>query len=88
MKVNGNLRSCFQRLNFLRIVNGMKFSKNLSNKIMLKFLKFGDLAVTALQHRRQGSTNCAHGDERARNVHAKGFSLARNYVHVNQSKHL
>ena len=36
----------------------------------------------------QGSTNCADGDERERNVHAKGFSRTRNYVHVNQSKHL
>ena len=35
----------------------------------------------------QGSTNCAHGDERARNVHVKRFSRAGNYVHVNQSKY-
>ena len=35
----------------------------------------------------QGSTNCAHGDEHTRNVHVKKFSCARNYVHVNQSKH-
>ena len=35
----------------------------------------------------QGSTNCAHGDERAPNVYAERFSCARNYVHVNQSKH-
>ena len=35
----------------------------------------------------QDSRNCAHGDERARNVHVKRFSRARNYVHVNQSKH-
>ena len=35
----------------------------------------------------QGSRNCTHGDERARNVYAKNFSRARNYVHVNQSKH-
>ena len=34
-----------------------------------------------------GSTNCAHGDERARNVHVKRFSRAQNYVHVNHSKH-
>ena len=38
--------------------------------------------------RKQGSTNCAHGDERARNVHVKRLSRARNYVHVNQSKRL
>ena len=36
----------------------------------------------------QGSTNCAHGDERARNVHAKKFLCAQNYVHVNQPKQL
>ena len=36
----------------------------------------------------QGSTNCAHGDERAHNVRAKRFSRTPNYVHVNQSKHL
>ena len=35
----------------------------------------------------QGSRNCTHGDERAPNVHAKRFLRARNYVHVNQSKH-
>ena len=35
----------------------------------------------------QGSTKCAHGDKRARNVHAKSFSLAWNYFHVNQPKH-
>ena len=34
----------------------------------------------------QGLTNCAHSDERAHNVHAKRFSRARNYIHVNQSK--
>ena len=34
----------------------------------------------------QGSTNCAHGDERARNVHVKSLSRAQNYVHVNQLK--
>ena len=36
----------------------------------------------------QGSTNCVHGDECACNMHAKRFSRARNYVHLNQSKHL
>ena len=36
----------------------------------------------------QGSINCMHGDKRARNTHAKRFSHARNYVYVNQSKHL
>ena len=38
--------------------------------------------------RQQGSINCAHGDEPARNVHAKRFSRAPNYLHVNQSKYL
>ena len=36
----------------------------------------------------QGSTNCIHGDKLARNMHAKRFSGARIYEHVNQSKHL
>ena len=36
----------------------------------------------------QGSTNCAHGDEHARNVDAKRFLCARKYVHVNQSRQL
>ena len=35
----------------------------------------------------RGSTKCAYGDERARDVHARRFLRARNYVHVNQSKH-
>ena len=30
----------------------------------------------------QGSTNCEHGDERARNVHAKKFSRARNSIKI------
>ena len=36
----------------------------------------------------QGSTNCVHGDERARNARAKRLSRARNYAHVNQSEDL
>ena len=36
----------------------------------------------------QGSTNCVHGDEHARNMHTNRFLCVRNYVHVNQSKHL
>ena len=35
----------------------------------------------------RGLTNCAHGYERAHNMHAKKFLRAQNYVHVNQSKH-
>ena len=35
----------------------------------------------------QGLTNYAHSDEHACNMHAKMFSRAQNYVHVNQSKH-
>ena len=36
----------------------------------------------------QGLTNCTYGDERAYNVHAKRFLRARNYTHINRSKHL
>ena len=32
----------------------------------------------------QGSKNCAHGDEHARNVHTKRLSREQNYWHVNQ----
>ena len=39
-------------------------------------------------YKNQGSTNCAHSDGLAYNVHAKRFSCARIYVNVNQSKHL
>ena len=37
---------------------------------------------------RQVSIICADADECVRNVHAKTFLRARNYVHINQSKHL
>ena len=40
------------------------------------------------KHNCQGSTNCAHDDEHARNVDSKRILCARKYVHVNQSKHL
>ena len=36
----------------------------------------------------QGWTNYVHSDEREHNVQAKRFLHARNYVHVNQTKHL
>ena len=35
-------------------------------------------------HPLQGSTNCTHEDEHTGNVHAKRFSHAQNYVHLNQ----
>ena len=35
----------------------------------------------------QDLTNCTHGDKCACNMQAKRFSCARNYMHVNQSKH-
>ena len=41
--------------------------------------KPGDIIIL----HKQGSTNCAHGDERGHNVHVKSFSRARSYVHVN-----
>ena len=34
----------------------------------------------------QGLTNCTHSDKHVDNMHAKRFSLAWKYVHVNQSK--
>ena len=36
----------------------------------------------------QGSTNCTQGCKHARNVRAKRFSSAQNYMHINLSKHL
>ena len=41
-----------------------------------------------LREASQDSINCAHGDERARNVHTERFSQALTYLHVNESKHL
>ena len=35
-----------------------------------------------------GSKNCMHSYKHARNMRAKIFLRAQNYVHVNQSKHL
>ena len=36
----------------------------------------------------QDLINCVYSHECVRNVHAKRFLRARNYLHVNQSKHL
>ena len=53
---------------------------------MNKYIKSfsGNLSVDV---NKQGSTNCAHGEECARNLHAKKISRARNYVQIKQSKH-
>ena len=53
---------------------------NLSNGVVRSHAKV-DVTV-------QGPANCAHGNSLARNEDAKKLSRARNYVHVNRSKHL
>ena len=35
-----------------------------------------------------GLKNCAYSDDHACNMHAKKFSCAWNYMHINQTKHL
>ena len=62
--------------------------ENLNRVSLLIDTGFVRFLYTAMFEQVQGSTNCAHGDERAYNVHGKRFSRARIYVHVNQSKHL
>ena len=69
-----------------QMVNLRKTNTTLPSTLLLKSSVQSSLQEYNIPY--QGSTNCAHGDERARNVHAKRFSRAQNYVHVNQSKHL
>ena len=62
--------------------------ENISNKLMILGSDRKNQQNSVHQQKKQGSTNWTHGDERAHNVHAKKFSHARIYVHINQSKHL
>ena len=51
-------------------------------------LPFLDVNIFRENKKFEGWTNCAHGNKSACKVHTTRFSRARNYVLVNQIKHL